>query len=172
MSLERDEMFTMAPPPAVSTIFGTTSRESRKALVTLKRSAVSKKRSLVWSAARGSVPPALFTSTSRRPNASTVACTSALQVLGLHDVGAHRERPSPAPSHLVGDGVDVRLRPRRAHDVGARFGERERDAAADALAGAGDDRDAVRELEEVEDHAPPPFRRSVAARPLTSGRSR
>jgi hypothetical protein len=31
MSLEREEMFTMAPLPAVSTIFGTTSRESTKA---------------------------------------------------------------------------------------------------------------------------------------------
>ena len=53
MSLEREEMFTTAPPPAVSIIFGTASRVSRNALVTLKRSAVSKKRSLVSSAGRG-----------------------------------------------------------------------------------------------------------------------
>ena len=81
MSLEREEMLTIAPPPAVSTIFGTTSRESRKALVTLKRSAVSKKRSLVCSAARGSVPPALFTSTSMRPNASSVARDERFEIL-------------------------------------------------------------------------------------------
>src|SRR5262249_61601261 len=69
-------------------------------------------------------------------------------------------------------GAEVRLRPRRAHHVGPGFGEGERDAAADTLAGAGHDSDEVGELEEVQDHAPPPFRRLVAARPLTSGRSR
>src|SRR5262249_31390686 len=95
-----------------------------------------------------------------------------LQVLRLDDVGGHRERPPPAPSYLVGDGVDVRLRPCRAHHVGAGFRESERDAAADPLPRAGDDRDAVGELEAVENHDPPTFRRPAGARPLTSGRSR
>jgi hypothetical protein len=42
MSLERDEMFTTAPPPALSSILGTASVVSRKGLVTLKRRAFSK----------------------------------------------------------------------------------------------------------------------------------
>src|SRR2546430_6622529 len=41
MSLERDEMFTIAPPPAVSTMRGMQSFASRNACVTFVRSAFS-----------------------------------------------------------------------------------------------------------------------------------
>jgi hypothetical protein len=70
-------MFTTAPPPALSTIFGTQRWVNRNAWVTLKRKAASKKRSLVWSAGRGGVPPALLTSTSRRPSSSRLRSASA-----------------------------------------------------------------------------------------------
>ena len=53
MSLDRDEMLTTAPPPAVATIRGATSLVSRKAWVTLNRNAVSKKRSEVCRAGAG-----------------------------------------------------------------------------------------------------------------------
>ena len=45
----RDEMLTIAPPPAVSTMCGTANRVIRKAEVTLKRNACSKALSLVRS---------------------------------------------------------------------------------------------------------------------------
>ena len=64
----------------------------------------------------------------------------------------HRARAPAARAHGLGGRVEVGLRARGAHDVGAGLGEGERDAAADALAGAGDDRDAVGQPEAVEDH--------------------
>ena len=50
------------------------------------------------------------------------------------------------PSRLISAATSSRSAAvaRRAHDVGARFGEADGDAAADALAGAGDDRDLAR----------------------------
>jgi hypothetical protein len=161
MSLERDEMFTIAPPPAVSTIFGITSFESRNACVTFMRSAFSKKRSLVCSAARGPVPPALLTSTSILPNSAIAAATSRSRLSSLStSVGtAIARRPRCATSFAV---LSMSAGVRAAHThVGAGLGECERDAAPDALARARHDRDAVRQLEAVEDH----FESSAAARP-------
>ena len=75
MSLERDEMLTIEPSPGASTMRGMTRRHRLKAWVTLKRSAFSKNSSLVLSAGRGPVPPALFTRMSIRPNSAIVAST-------------------------------------------------------------------------------------------------
>jgi hypothetical protein len=65
-------MLITAPPPAVSTIFGTLRRVITKAVVTLKRNAFSNSFSPVRRAGFGGQPPALFTRMSIRPNASRV----------------------------------------------------------------------------------------------------
>ena len=60
-----------------------------------------------------------------------------------------------------GDGrVDVGRGPRRAHDVGAGFGEGDRGRGSDARARTGDDRDPTVETESIEDH-----RRNLPGRP-------
>ena len=74
MLAERDEMLTIAPPPA-ATMCGTTSLLRRNADVTLKRKAISNDRSLVAVNALGSDPPALLSRMSMRPNSSTTRAT-------------------------------------------------------------------------------------------------
>ena len=74
-SAERDEMLTMAPPPAVSTIAWAASWLIRNGAVTLNRIAISKNASEVCIAGRGPVPPALLTRMSSRPNAASASST-------------------------------------------------------------------------------------------------
>ena len=71
-----DEMFTIAPPPANSTILGTTSRVISKAVVTLNRKQASNSLPLTSSVGLGGHPPALLTRMSSRPNSSRVFSTS------------------------------------------------------------------------------------------------
>ena len=71
-----DEMLTIAPPPR-SRMWGIAIRDSRYACVTLKRNAPSRNLSLVRCQPLGGQPPALFTTTSIRPNSRSVAVTTA-----------------------------------------------------------------------------------------------
>ena len=151
MLAARDEMLTTLPAPA-STMCGTQSWVSVKAASTLNLNAASTLRGLVARTGRGSHPPALFTSTSIRPSFARGPFDQRLQLLGVGHVGRDRDRPAPAVADPAGDGVEVFLRARREHDVGPRFGERDGAARADALARAGDDGDAVGEVEPVLDH--------------------
>jgi hypothetical protein len=72
--------------------------------------------------------------------------------LGVGDVGGHDEGPAAGGLDLAGDLVEVGLGPGGEDDVGSGLGQPDGDAAADALAGAGDDGDLVRQPEAVEDH--------------------
>ena len=131
---------------------GTASFVRRNADVTLNRNAASNARSLVSISARGSQPPALFTRMSMRPISPTVRSTSrSRSAVTVTSVGTARAR-RPALADLGRDRFDVGLGARRAHDVGARFGEGPGATGADALARAGDDRDAPVEPESIEDH--------------------
>ncbi len=163
-------MLTIEPEPAVSTMARAASWLIRNGVVTLNRSAVSKNRSEVCIAARGPVPPALLTRTSRRPNRSTAAATSrsrsSASITSVTTASPRRPVSSiraTTSSRSVG-------RPGADHDVGAGLGQADRDAATDALPAAGDDRDPAVEAEAVEDHRPRPT--CGAARPAISGRSR
>src|SRR4051812_46180763 len=69
-------------------------------------------------------------------------------------VGRHLQRPAAAGAHLLGHRGDLRRTARRHHDVGPRFGKRERDGPADPAAGAGDHSDPAVEPELVEDRHP------------------
>ncbi len=152
MLAARDEMLTMTPPPAVSTIAGTANRVSRKAEVTLKRKACSKARSLVRSSGCGGQPPALLTTMSIRPNSATVAATRCSSwARSVTSVGTARAR-RPVARTALGGRLDLVDRAGRAHHVGADLGQRGGDAGADAAAGAGDDGYLVGHLEQVEDH--------------------
>ena len=163
----RDEMLTTAPPPAVSTITGTTSRVSRNGAMTLKRSACSNPSALVRSAGRGGQPPALFTRMSMRPNSSTDRGDEVLELVALEHVGRDDERPPPGRPHPLGRGLEVGLGARRAHHVGPGLGEGHRGAGTDALARAGHDGHPVGQLELVEDHG-----RTVGVRTPFVGRAR
>ena len=147
-------MLTIEPEPAVSTIACAASWLIRNGWVTLNRMARSKNPSEVSIAGRGPVPPALLTSTSRRPNLSTADRHQPRPVLLDEDVGDHGQ---PAPSGLLDprdDLVEVGPGARPDDDVRAGLGERDRDAAADPLPAAGDDGDLPVEPEPVEDAHP------------------
>ena len=99
-----------------------------------------------------------------------------LAVLLDEDVGDDRDA---APAGLLDAGddlVEVRLGARADDDVGARLGERDRDAATDPLAAAGDDGDLPVELEARRGCSwrcpPASLANCGAARPAMSGRSR
>ena len=156
----------MAPPPAVSIMWGTTSRVSRKAEVTLKRKACSKARSLVRSSGWGGQPPALLTRMSMRPNSASVASTRASSCGALGHVGGHGQARGgrwPAPvrrSASICSGV------RAAQTTSAPTSARATAMpGTDAAARAGHDGYLVGHLEQVEDHRSP----WVEARP-SSGR--
>ena len=82
-------------------------------------------------------------------SAPTMSATASLSLTSA----GHHERAPAAAADVVGDGVELFLRARREHDVGARFGEGASDRGADAAAGAGDDRDLAVEPERVERRA-------------------
>ena len=85
----------------------------------------------------GGKPPALFTSRSMRPNSSH-ACARASASSWAASVTSQRtaRRAAPEATDVLGRGLDLLLGPRGADHVGAELGEGERDAAADATAGA------------------------------------
>ena len=68
------------------------------------------------------------------------------------EVGRHHDRLAAERLDLLGDRVELLLRARRQHDVGAGLGERERRRGADAAARAGHDGHLVVEAEPVLDH--------------------
>ncbi len=93
---------------------------------------------MVWTLRK----PALLTRMSIRPNASIAVLDHALDVGGVADVGLDGD----GFASDVFDGGDERFGDGRAFvvvagDVGALAGEGERDLAADAAAGAGDECD-------------------------------
>ena len=88
----------------------------------------------------GGDPPALFTSTSRRPNRSTVAAITASTCSGSRMSAATN-------SQSVGEVLG--LVPAADRDVRARVGEALRDPAPDAAAPAGDEHDAVVEARQL-----------------------
>ena len=117
----------MLPPPALSSMCGTSRRVRRKADVTLKRNASSNMRSLVCSASIGGVPPALLTRMSTRPNSRIVAATSASRCGALHDVAHQPAAPcTPERARLLGGRLDLLARARRAHHVRPLLGEGQR----------------------------------------------
>ena len=63
------------------------------------------------------------------------------QLAEVVDVGRVSDRPASFRLHLLGDAFDVGGRASRDRDRGSRSGERTRDAFADALSSAGDQRD-------------------------------
>jgi hypothetical protein len=93
--------------------------------------------------------PALLTSTSTRPNSAIVGVHQALAVLGLGDVGGHRDRATAeALDHRLGflEALDAAG---AEGDVRARFRECAGKGDAEAGRRAGDDRDATVEAEQV-----------------------
>ena len=76
----------------------------------------------------------------------------AVQIVGDGHVGAHRETAAAACADRGRSRVDVGLGAGGTDDVGAGFGQTDRNAGADALARAGDDGDAAVESESIEDH--------------------
>ena len=97
---------------------GRASRVSRNALVTLKRSAFSKKRSLVCERGRaGRCRPRCSRARRGARTPRTAAFTSALELPGLHHVARHHERAAAALRHLGRGRLDVGPRARGAHDV-------------------------------------------------------
>ena len=95
---------------------------------------------------------------------------------GVGDVGRYHERAAAERVDMSCNLREIRFRTRGERDVGARLGQPDGDAAADAEPGSGDDGHAVVDREPVENHCAPPTRRSRwspgDARPATSGRSR
>ena len=90
-------MFTIAPPPAVATMRGAAIRDSAKAVATLKRNEFTKSCVEVFSTGPGAVPPALFTTMSRRPNSRIAASTSASSCSSrITSVGSASARPPAA----------------------------------------------------------------------------
>ena len=83
--------------------------------------------------------PALFTSTSMRPNSATVGVDERTALVPVAHVAAHREGAATERAHLVGDLLARRELAARDHDVGAGLREAERHRPAEALAPAGDD---------------------------------
>ena len=148
----RDEMLTTAPPPAVSTITGTTSRVSRNGAIDVEA-----ERLLEPVCARPQRGPG-------RPAAGVVhedvdaaelldrRGDEVLELVALEHVGRDDERPPPRRPHPLGGGLEVGLGARRAHHVGPGLGEGHRGAGTDALARAGHDGHPVGQLELVEDH--------------------
>ena len=100
-----------------------------------------------------SEPPALLTQTSRRPSSLTVRRHQLTDELGVGDVAADADGPPSQAAHLLDRRVDLVLAPGRHHDVGSDLGEAKGDAATDAAARAGDDRDLPVEAEAVEQPA-------------------
>ena len=141
---------------------------SRNAVVTLNRSAVSKIALVGVHAGARHRAARIVDEHVDPPELGHRRRDEVVELLGLHHVGRHCERAPAQRFDLGGDRFDVARGACRADDVGARFGERDRDAATDALARAGDDRDLSVEPEAVEDHRRP----RGAARPAMSGRSR
>ncbi len=140
-------------PPSPSSIFGITMRESRNADVTLKWKAASNIFSLVRSAGRGGVPPALFTSRSMRPNSFQVASTTVFELRAIVDVAGNGEHaPAGVLANHRGGRFEIGRIARRDRHVGAGLRERARDAAADALGTARHDGDAVGDAKLIEDH--------------------
>ena len=120
--------------------------------VTLNANVRAMKPSLVSIAARGIAPPALLTRMSSRPNSSTVRVHEVLARGRVGDVGRHDERAPAERADVTGHLFEVGLGASRQRDVGAGLGQPDRDPAADAEPGAGDDRDAAVDREPVEDH--------------------
>src|SRR6516225_7298621 len=88
--------------------------------------------------------PALFTSTSRRPKVSTVFLNSAMMASSLvRSAGSGSASP---PLALMPAATSSSSSARHQHGLRALGGEQLGDAAADAVAGAGDDRDLALEL--------------------------
>ena len=67
-------------------------------------------------------------------------------------VGRHDDRLPAERLDLLGHRVELLLRARREHDVGARLGQRQRRGGADAAPRAGHDRHLVVDAEPVLDH--------------------
>ena len=140
--------------------------------MTLNFIAMSKNRSEVAIAGRGPVPPALLTSTSRRPKCSDRRIDQPPPIVVHQDVGDDGESRAAGRLDLRDHLVEVGLGARTDHDAGSGLGQAQRDSATDALAGTGDDRDAPVEPELVEDHFVRPSPNCGAARPANNGRSR
>ena len=150
MLAARDEMLTIDPPP-VATMGGDDELRQHE-----RRRHVEAQRGLERLLARGE-------QWSGQPTARVVdehvdaaelfdrTGHECLELRGNRDVGRHGERAPSELAHVGRDLLDVGFGARRAHDIGTGFGQCPRAARADALARAGDDRDATVEAELVED---------------------
>ena len=92
--------------------------------MTLKWNERSKKPGLVSRNGRGIVPPALFTTMSMPAELGDGAGDDLLEHVVVVDVGGDDERFASGGAHVGGDLVELFLRARREHDVGAGVGER------------------------------------------------
>ena len=79
----------------------------------------------------------------------------ALEVVEVGDVGGEDKRAPSERADLLGDLLELALRPGGDGHVGARLREGERRAGADATAGARDDGHAVGDAEPLEHVTPP-----------------
>ena len=95
--------------------------------------------------------PALLTRMSTRPNSAIAASTSAVQDVGVGDVGGHRQRPAPGRPHQRGGLLEPVGAPGAEGDVGAGLGEALGEGHAEAAGRAGDHRDLAVEPEQVGD---------------------
>ena len=92
---------------------------------------------------------ALLTSTSRRPNSSTVRVDERLHLLGVDEVGRHGQGPAPVGLDLLLDLGEVVGVAGGEHDGGALPGERPGVGLPEARTDPGDDDDLV-----LEQHPP------------------
>ena len=95
------------------------------------------------------MPPTLFTTMSMRPSSRGRDVGQAGHRVEVAEVGRHHHRLPAERLHLRGDRVELLLRARRQHDVGAGLGQRQRGGGADAAPGAGHDRHLVIDAEPV-----------------------
>ncbi len=89
------------------------------------------------------IVPALFTSTSRRPNASSGFLRDGLDLSAVSDVAGHGQRPSTRLGDLPGQGIEPIAASRGDRDTRTASRQRPRRRLADTTAGTGDDRNPV-----------------------------
>ena len=159
-------MFTTAPPPAVSTIFGTHERESRNALRHVEAQRVLEE-ALARVERRRAAPCRPRCSRARRGGRTPrrAAATSALE---RRPSASRRRAPRARAGRASRTSTAVASRSARVRAAHTTSAPASANASAMPrpmpLARARHDRDAIRELEAVEDHrAAPPARRRLAA---------
>ena len=144
-------MLTIAPPPAVYHHLRREKRVSRNGATTLNRKACSIARSLVRNVGCGGHPPALFTRMSMRPKRSSVAstrCSSCARSVTSVTTACPAVRPTRPRRRCARGRSPCAPHTRRRRPLQPTPGG----AGADALARAGDERDAIGHREAVENH--------------------